>query len=415
MQDVDIAIIGAGAAGLAAATRLRGSGLTTLLLEARSRPGGRAWTVREGALALDMGCGWLHSADQNPLVSLIAAAGLTIDRSPPHWARPNVELADPAYAFSEADRRAFGKAWSKFDERIEKAAAGPADMAAAELLEPGCPFNRMLDAISGFYNGAPLSEVSVKDYAAYDDTEVNWRVREGYGAGLLAVSAPGEAVYDCAVRRIRHGQPRLAIETAKGTLRARAAIVCVPTPHLAEQRLAFDPPLPAKVDAAAGLPLGLANKAFLALDGREDLPADGGLRANRETRRDASYQVRPFGRPYVEVFVGAPFANALEAEGEGALLDFALEDLGKLMGADFRKRLTPIAETRWLNDPFALGAYSHAAVGHAGDRARLAEPVEDRLFFAGEATSARAFSTCHGAWESGLRAAEEALAVIKPG
>ncbi|MDB5438870.1 MAG: hypothetical protein JWM33_1297 [Caulobacteraceae bacterium] len=412
MQDVDIAIVGAGAAGLAAATSLKNSGLSHVVLEARSRPGGRAWTLQGNNLCLDMGCGWLHSADQNPLVALIAKAGLTIDRSPPHWARPNVQVADPALAFSDQDRQGFARAWGQFDERVTEAAKAEVDIAAAQLLEPGGRFNRMLDAISGFYNGAPLSEVSVKDYAAYDDTEVNWRVAEGYGAGLLAVSAPGSVTYDCAVSLIRHGGPRLELETARGTVIARSVIICVPTPHLAQQCLAFDPPLPAKVEAAAGLPLGLANKAFLALDGREDLPADGGLRANRETRRDASYQVRPFGRPYVEVFVGAPFANQLEAEGEGALIDFALDDLSKLMGADFRKRLTPITETRWLHDPFALGAYSHAAVGHAGDRARLAEPVEERLFFAGEATSANAFSTCHGAWESGVRAANEAMSAL---
>jgi len=81
-----------------------------------------------------------------------------------------------------------------------------------------------------------------------------------------------------------------------------------------------------------------------------------------------------------------------------------------LLGSDFRRKLKPLAESRWARDPFARGAYSHALPGHAGDRAVLAAPVDGRLFFAGEATSPNFFSTAHGARDSGERAAREVLA-----
>ena len=99
-------------------------------------------------------------------------------------------------------------------------------------------------------------------------------------------------------------------------------------------------------------------------------------------------------------------------EGEGALSAFALDELSALVGSAFRRRATPIAETGWARDPWALGSYSHALPGHAGARMALAAPVAERLFFAGEATHPSFFSTVHGAWETGLRAAEEALAVL---
>jgi monoamine oxidase len=83
-----------------------------------------------------------------------------------------------------------------------------------------------------------------------------------------------------------------------------------------------------------------------------------------------------------------------------------------LMGADVRRKLAPLGETAWAADPFALGSYSHALPGSAGSRAALAAPVDNRLFFAGEATSPHAYSTAHGAWETGVRAAEEALAAL---
>jgi monoamine oxidase len=87
----------------------------------------------------------------------------------------------------------------------------------------------------------------------------------------------------------------------------------------------------------------------------------------------------------------------------------AIDEIADFLGNDFRRKLKPLAESRWSHDPFARGSYSHALPGHAGDRALLATPVDNRLFFAGEATSPNFFSTAHGARDSGERAAGEVL------
>jgi monoamine oxidase len=125
-----------------------------------------------------------------------------------------------------------------------------------------------------------------------------------------------------------------------------------------------------------------------------------------------SYHLRPFGQPCIEGFFGGSFAQALEDAGEGALAAAAVDEIAALLGNDFRRKLKPLAGSRWAHDPFARGSYSHALPGHARDRAVLAVPVEGRLFFAGEATSPNFFSTAHGARDSGERAAGEALASI---
>jgi monoamine oxidase len=83
-----------------------------------------------------------------------------------------------------------------------------------------------------------------------------------------------------------------------------------------------------------------------------------------------------------------------------------------LFGTGLRRALRPLATTFWRADRYARGSYSHALPGHRGDRARLAEPVDNRLFFAGEACSAHSFSTAHGAYETGLAAAEAALSAL---
>ena len=123
-----------------------------------------------------------------------------------------------------------------------------------------------------------------------------------------------------------------------------------------------------------------------------------------------TFHLRPFGRNCIEGFFGGRFARELENEGDGALARQSIEEIVALLGSDFRTKLTPLAESHWANDPFAHGSYSHALPGRAGERAVLAAPVNNRIFFAGEATHPHFFSTAHGAQESGVRAAQEVLA-----
>ena len=211
---------------------------------------------------------------------------------------------------------------------------------------------------------------------------------------------------------IDHSGPSLRIETSRGTLTASQAIITVPTNLIADESIRFHPALPSKVDAARGLPLGLADKVMLALDQPEDLPSEGNLRAATMRTEMGTYHLRPFGQPCIEGFFGGRFAQALEDAGDGAIAAAAIDEIAGLLGSDFRRRLKPLAESRWAHDPFARGSYSHALPGHAGMRAVLAAPVDGRLFFAGEATSPNFFSTAHGARDSGERAAGEVAAAL---
>jgi monoamine oxidase len=408
-SDVDLVIIGGGAAGIAAARHAAAHPVSYRLLEAAPRVGGRALThVTESGIALDRGCGWLHSADRNSWRAQAEATGFTVDRTPPPW---GTQACD--HGMSAAEQAAFGAAYDAWERRT-LAAAGEPDRAAAELLEPGCRWNPLIDALSAYINGAGTAALSVHDYAAYAnaDTGVNWRVAEGYGALVAAAASGLDVSLDTPVEAIDHSGERLRIRTGRGTIEARAAIVAVPTPILAEGRLRFVPELPAKREAAAGLPLGLANKLHLALDEPGLFPADSHLFGRTDTRETCSYHLRPLGRPLVEVYAGGDHAEALERDPP-ALADFAVEELVALVGSDLRRRLRPLAPpTRWRAEPLIRGSYSHALPGRAGDRATLAAPVDSRLFFAGEACSTHDFSTAHGAHDSGVAAATAALAAL---
>ncbi len=403
-SDTEVVVIGGGAAGLAAARRLRDANVPCLVVEARARLAGRAWTMTERpGFALDLGCGWLHSADRNPWSAIAEQQGRTIDKTTPPWDRPSLESVFPL-----AEQRDFFEAQRKFDARLDRATHGP-DRAAAAFLEPCCRWNMLMDAVSTYYSGVELDRVSALDLARYQDSGVNWRVTEGYGATIAAHGADLSVVLDCPVRRIDHGGKRLTIETAKGTITADRAIVTLPTPALTEETL-FAPALPDKIEAALGLPLGLADKLFLSLDDAEQFEQDSRLFGHTHRVGTGAYHMRPFGRPLIECYFGGKLAWELEAAGERGFFDFAVSELAGMLGSAFAKRVKPIGFHGWGGDPYSRGAYSFALPGKADSRAKLAAPVDGRLLFAGEACSPADFSTAHGALETGWAAADAAIA-----
>jgi monoamine oxidase len=408
-SSIDVAIIGAGAAGLGAAHTLKSSSLSYLVLEARDRAGGRGHTIMAAPdITFDLGCGWLHSADKNSFVGIAEGLDFEIDRTLPPWSERVVTRA-----FPQPEREDFLRELHGFYVRAEQAAQDGRDKPASLYLEPGNRWNPMIDAISTYVNGCELDQASILDMDAYEDSNINWRVRRGYGALMAAYGATLPLALDCEVGLIDHSAKRLRIETSQGSLTADKVIVTVSTNLIAREAIRFHPALPEKVGAAAGLPLGLANKVMLALDDPGDLPKDGNLRGATMRREMGGFHLLPFGQRCIEGFFGGSFARQLDDAGEGALAAEAINEIASLLGNDYRRKLTPLKESRWSHDPFARGSYSHALPGHAGKRAVLAAPVDGRLFFAGEATSPNFFSTAHGARDSGERAAKEVLAAAK--
>ena len=217
-----------------------------------------------------------------------------------------------------------------------------------------------------------------------------------------------------AVVRIAHGGPRVRLELADGgAVEAEAAVVTLPTSLLARESVRFDPPLPDKTAAAAALPLGCAGKVFLHLDGaeRDFAPEKPALRLDHDhahgelphpplrPARDRELLRRSDGR------------GAGGGPGRTPAADVCIGLIADALGSAVRRRLRPLAVTDWSVDPWSRGAYSHALPGHVDDRDVLARP-EERLVFAGEACSRTAYSSAHGAYETGVAAAEAALVLL---
>lgn len=405
MKDpLDVAIIGAGAAGIAAARYLAQAGRSALLVEALPRIGGRACTENHAGLPLDLGCAWLHSADRNPLAALAQSEGLTLDRGPAAWGTQYRDLGAGAET-----RAAAGRAQVAFRERL--LADLPADDRAGAAVPADDWWRPFLEAVSGFANGVELDGLSARDYLAYEEasTPRNWRLPGGMGAFIAAQGRALRTALGTRVTGVTRGRP-MRLETHRGPIEARAVIVAVSTNVLASGAIRFDPGVEPHLHAASRLPLGLANKVFLGLADPE--AADGAIEPEShllgrfDSARTASYYLRPFGRPVIECFLGGLLARELEAAGRAAAVDFVTAELRDLLGAEFARGLRPLAVTAWGREPTILGSYSHALPGMAPARGVLAAPVDERLVFAGEDCSSCDFSTAHGAWQSGIAAAE---------
>jgi monoamine oxidase len=405
MTETDVVVIGGGAAGIGAARRLTDAGVPCVLIEARGRLGGRAWTSDFTGYPLDLGAGWLHSADRNPLTEVAIAQGKHIDRTPPPWTRICKQSGFPA-----DEQRAFREAQQAFFARIDAIGRERPEAPASEALEPNGRWNGLISAVTTYIAGAEPDRVAMADFAEYEDSNVNWRVVEGYGAAIAAHAQGVRVEMNCPVQRIDRTGTRLRIVTAKGEVTAAQVIVTLPTSVLAEAEDFFSPALPEKAAAARSLPLGLADKLFITLQAAEEFEPDSRMWGTIDRAESATYHMRPFGRPMIEVYFGGRNAEALEADGLAAFFDFAVSDLTRLMGNDFRKRLAPIGMHCWAADPFARGSYSYAVPGKSRAREQLAATVEDRVFFAGEACSPEYFTTVQGAYLTGLRAADAVVA-----
>lgn len=409
-MDYDIAIVGAGAAGIGAARRLQGSGLKVMMIEAAPRIGGRAWTLDIAGMPLDMGCAWLHSGSRNVWTGLAEQAGVKIDRRESAWRTQFRDLG-----FTPAEQEAASRSFEEWSQRLTD--HPPANDIAAEALEPGNEWNNSIRAKVGYISGGVLEHMSAKDYAAYEaaSTDENWRLPGGYGA-LITSHLPPETPLRLstpvnAIDLTGHG---VTLETPAGTLRAKAVILTVSTAMLAGGGIRLPAALAPWREAAANLPLGRDEKAILELVENGPFEPETHLFADPRDLKSASYNIRSMGRPIIECYLGNDSAMIVTEEGPAAAFAHVIDGLVKLFGAEVRRCLRPLITTGWTRTTHIQGSYSYALPGQAGARQLLARPFEERIFFAGEATSRLDYTTAHGAHDSGVRAAEEAMAALMP-
>jgi monoamine oxidase len=433
----DVIVIGAGAAGLAAAARLTRAGQQVLLLEARDRIGGRIWTRREPHLAcpIELGAEFIHG--HAPLTrALLAGAGIgSMDAPVQRWVLQQGELRQADDWFTGVIEAigastALAEADMPFDEFLERhlGQLTPEQRAGARRMAEG-------------FDAADTSRASARAIVAEwtGDTlsdSPQSRPEGGYAgllAALMAQMAPGKLTLrlQCPVHHVRWSGDGVQVSaTALGRsfeASAPRAVVTLPLALLQDaEAVRFSPPLADKAAALAGLATGSVVKVLL----RFAAPFWETLQDGRY--RDASFFIAPgtqlptfwtpapLRAPLLVAWTAGPRALAqAAAPGDGArLVPPILAGLESLFGpeAGVADLLEGYYCHDWQHDPYARGAYSYVLSGGSDARAALAQPLRGTLFFAGEATDTQDESgTVAGALESGSRAAAEVLGSLGPG
>jgi len=418
-QNPDVVIVGAGAAGLAAARVLIAGGRSVTVLEASPRIGGRAFTdIATFGVPFDRGAAWIHGADDNVMSALARNYGFeTVTDEPQEILYLNGVRADAAEMANydrayEALGEGIGVAAHESDD-MPASAALPSDLAPA--IAAWLP--TAAAAIGPLEGGVDLEMMSVQDWHDREDKEPNAGVRQGYGT-LVARLAEGLPVFaNARVNRIVTAGNRVTLETARGTLRANAVLVTVSTGVLASGAIVFDPPLDGTMLAAlSDLPMGLLTKSAMLFAENSPavaFPVNAAVVPQVQGERGHSFLMRPMGLPLVICLAGGSLAWDLATQPASVGVDFARDRLRQLLGTNADKGYRRGAITDWGTSPYTLGAYAAAKPGGAQARAKLALPIAERVFLAGEAQGGARSQSVEGAYESGRKTAERILQFLK--
>ena len=428
----DVIVIGAGAAGLAAAAALCRAGHSVLVLEARDRIGGRIWTRSEPALAapIELGAEFIHGASPETRELLRSIGEAAIDTSGEHWSLIGGRLQQRTESLLGQVRTAFeaGDVLSRPDTSLEAFLTGAG---GRTLSEEARAVARAF--VSGF-DAADPARVSIQSVAQ------EWRSggmlgssqarpAAGYGAVLAALRASLDPVQAhvqlrTVVTEVRwSGDSVEVMATHLGRpfqASARKAIVTVPLgvlklPENAPGWIRFTPPLEAKQAALDQLLSGPVVKVMLHFRRPFWEEQDRGRYADAAFFHAPGnvfptlWTTLPARTSLLSAWIGGPAAGRLCELSDEEIVQHAMDATATLF-ARSREELELEAAYlhNWQRDPFACGAYSYVGLGGMRAREMLATPLGGTLFFAGEATdTAGDPATVTGALRSGTRAALE--------
>ncbi len=409
--DFDVAIVGAGAAGVTAARALQKLGKSFVILEARDRIGGRTFTDTSLGAPFDAGALYIHWAERNPWRDIADALKVpTIDSSA-------IRGGSRFFDNGAQSERGGGRGRGGFQEIMKLFDTDEGDVPDVSLVQRVAHLGDGAQSVSGIARmalGDEPENISALDYARLwsgDDLVVP----SGYG-DLVGLYARGLDIrLSTPVTAIDTSGAGVALDTPGGRLRTRAAILTVPVGVLKAGGVRFTPELPVSTqEGINGLGMGALSKIGLRFDGnRFGLKAPTDVWERLGPRASINFDCWSFDRDIVVAYFGGDHARDVVGRGSKEAVAYVLDEFVKIIGPEARKSFVGAVMHGWSVDPWSMGCYSHALPGHADARAKLKQPVAERLFFAGEATGGEGFGGAMTAGGAALAGQEAAMAAAK--
>jgi len=410
-READVVVIGAGAAGIAAARRIAAANRKVIVVEATGQIGGRCLTDTAAfGVPFDRGARWMYNPETNPLVRLARNAGIEIASVP---LAPKIRIGRRNARAGETEE--FLAALVRANRAIDDASRGRADQSCASVVprDLGAWAGTAEFVLGANFGGKDLKDIAVGDKSRAQERNAAFACRQGLGMLIAKLGGQIPLSLSTPATRVNWNNREVAVETPAGRIVARAAIITVSSNVLTAGSIKFTPDLPKRqLDAAAKLSLGSYDHIALQLPGNPfGLGRDDIFIEQSNSTRTGLLAANIGGSSVCSVDVAGSFGRDLSAQGEKAMVAFAIEWLTKLFGTDAAAAVKKSSATGWNAAPFALGAMSAASPGGQQSRKILGEPVGS-LFLAGEASHETLWGTVEGAWESGERAADAALRKI---
>lgn len=412
-HEADVIVIGAGMAGLAAATQLIKDGNSVILLEGRERIGGRTWTDHTLGVPVDMGASWIHGVKDNPLTELANRFNATrISTNYDDMALYDADGRELSDAESDKIDRDFENMMENVYELQEELEG---DISLQAAINRSAKSTRNLTysintTIEHEY-GADVSDLSLFEWDQ-DGEQSGGDVifPKGYEQLVNGLAKGLDIRTKTRVESIDYNDKTVRIGTGQGEFRCQRVVVTLPLGVLKKGSVRFSPELPSqKQKSISRLNMGVLNKVYLKFPKVFwDKETMIGYVASEKGRWCEWLNVHKFtGQPVLLGFNAGAYGVEIESENDDDIVDGAMTVLRRIYGDDIPDP-EGWAITRWMSDPFAYGSYSHIPPGASGaDYDQLSRPVSGRLFFAGEATHRVYPGTVHGAYLSGMRAAKE--------
>jgi monoamine oxidase len=410
ISDVDVVIAGAGVSGLIAAETLLKRGRSVLLLEASGRIGGRVETNSSTfGIPYDRGAHWVECGQNNPLFSYAQKNGFSMHEE----SIEEILYVGDRVATAE-EFEAYIDAYYAAHKAIGLAGAADNDVSPAAVVPDLGEWADLVRLNVGPYEMAKdFTRFSCVDWWNAEDN-TNWYCKEGYGSIVMHRMSAVPVQLNTAVAKIDWGGNGVVVSTAVGNIKAKKCIVTVSPGVLASGGLSFEPALPpAKQESFHKICMGVLNHITLQFGENFFGIGDDGYLAYKidshgsSSPRGMLLMVNLSGSNLSYGDVGGEFARELEKEGVDGGIDFALGELRKIFGSKIDQHFIKGDVTCWASDPLFQGSFASAEPGAYRHRKILRESIGERIYFAGEACSEKYWSSVHGAYETGVRAAKD--------